>query len=389
MTTSSSPVNWSYPTQIRIGAGRISELAEACKSLQISHPLLVTDPRLAQLPIVSNVLTINKSMDIHTGLFTGLKPNPVSSDVAAGVKVFLAGKHDGIIAMGGGSAMDVGKLIAFMAKQSRPILDFEDIGDYWTRANPNVIAPIIAVPTTSGTGSEVGRAGVVTDEDKCTKKIIFHPKMMPGVVICDPELVVGLPPNLTAWTGMDALVHCLEAYCANSYHPIADGIALEGLSLIHKWLPRAVVDGADLESRTHMMTAAIMGATAFQKGLGAIHALSHPIGAIYDTHHGMTNAVFTPYVLMFNKNAVEERLSNIARYLALPSPSFTGVFDWILDLREQFQIPHNASELGIEFERIDEIASMAAADPTASTNPIPVNATKIRSIYAAALNGLL
>ena len=389
MTTSSSPANWSYPTQIRIGAGRISELAEACKLLRISRPLLVTDPRLAQLPIVPNALTINKSMDIHTGLFTGLKPNPVYSDVAAGVKVFLAGKHDGIIAMGGGSAMDVGKLIAFMAEQSRPIWDFEDIGDYWTRANPNVIAPIIAVPTTSGTGSEVGRAGVVTDEDKCTKKIIFHPKMMPGVVICDPELVVGLPPNLTAWTGMDALVHCLEAYCATSYHPIADGIALEGLSLIHKWLPRAVVDGADLEARTHMMAAAIMGATAFQKGLGAIHALSHPIGAIYDTHHGMTNAVFTPYVLMFNKNAVEDRLSHIARYLALPSPSFTGVVDWILDLRERFQIPHNASELGIEFERIEEIAAMAAADPTASTNPIPVNATKIRSIYTAALNGLL
>ena len=389
MTISSSPANWSYPTQIRIGAGRVSELPEACKLLQISRPLLVTDPGLAQLSIVSNALTINKSMGIHTGLFTGLKPNPISSDVVAGVKVFLAGKHDGIIAMGGGSAMDVGKLIAFMAEQSRPIWDFEDIGDYWTRAKPNVIAPIIAVPTTSGTGSEVGRAGVITDEDKFTKKIIFHPKMMPGVVICDPELVVGLPPNLTAWTGMDALVHCLEAYCANSYHPLADGIALEGLSLIHKWLPRAVLNGADLEARGHMMAAAIMGATAFQKGLGAIHALSHPISAIYDTHHGMTNAVFTPYVLMFNKNAVEDRLSYIARYLALPSPSFTGIVDWILDLREQFQIPHSASELGIEFERIDEIAAMAAADPTASTNPVSVDASKMRSIYSAALNGLL
>ena len=384
-----SSANWSYPTQIRIGAGRISELADACKSLGMSRPLLVTDPELAKLPMVSNALTINNSRNIHTELFTGLKTNPVSSDVDAGVKAFLTGAHDGIIAMGGGSAMDVGKLIAFIAEQSRPIWDFEDIGDYWTRANPNVIAPIVAVPTTSGTGSEVGRAGVVTDEKKCIKKIIFHPKMMPSIVICDPKLIIGLPQNLTAWTGMDALVHCLEAYCANTYHPIADGVALEGLALIHRWLPRAVGDGADIEARTHMMAAAIMGATAFQKGLGAIHALSHPIGAIYDTHHGMTNAIFTPYVLMFNKNAVEERLAHVARYLALPSPSFKGVIDWILDLREQFQIPHSAAGLGIELARIDEIAAMAAADPSASTNPIPINATKTRSIYSAALNGLL
>ncbi len=389
MTKTTLTGNWSYPTAVRMGAGRISELAEACRTLGMARPLLVTDPGLKALPMVTNALAANNAAGLPTGLFYEVKPNPLGSNVDAGVQAFTNGNHDGVIAFGGGSAMDVGKLIAFMAGQSRSLWDFEDIGDYWTRANSSAIAPIVAVPTTSGTGSEVGRAGVATHEGTQTKKVIFHPRMMPGVVICDPELVAGLPANLTAWTGMDALVHCLEAYCATGYHPIADGVALEGLKLIHHWLPRAVADGADLEARTHMMSAAAMGATAFQKGLGAIHSLSHPVGAIYDTHHGLTNAVFIPYVLMFNQPAIKDRMADLARYLELRQPSFQAVVDWTLALREQFEIPHTATTLGIEADRLDDLATMAAMDPTASSNPVPVKAAAMLCIYEAAMAGSL
>ena len=389
MTKTTLTGNWSYPTAVRMGAGRISELAEACRTLGMARPLLVTDPGLKDLPMVIDALAANDSAGLPTGLFYEVKPNPLGSNVDAGVQAFKNGNHDGVIAFGGGSAMDVGKLIAFMAGQSRSLWDFEDIGDYWTRANASAIAPIVAVPTTSGTGSEVGRAGVATHEGTQTKKVIFHPRMMPGVVICDPELVAGLPANLTAWTGMDALVHCLEAYCATGYHPIADGVALEGLKLIRHWLPRAVADGADLEARTHMMSAAAMGATAFQKGLGAIHSLSHPVGAIYDTHHGLTNAVFIPYVLMFNQPAIKDRMADLARYLELRQPSFQAVVDWTLALREQFEIPHTATTLDIEADRLDDLASMAAMDPTASSNPVPVKAAAMRCIYEAAMAGTL
>ncbi len=389
MTKTTLTGNWSYPTAVRMGAGRISELAEACRTLGMARPLLVTDPGLKALPMVIDALAANDTAGLTTGLFYEVKPNPLGSNVDAGVQAFTNGNHDGVIAFGGGSAMDVGKLIAFMAGQSRSLWDFEDIGDYWTRANSSAIAPIVAVPTTSGTGSEVGRAGVATHEGTQTKKVIFHPRMMPGVVICDPELVAGLPANLTAWTGMDALVHCLEAYCATGYHPIADGVALEGLKLIRHWLPRAVADGADLEARAHMMSAAAMGATAFQKGLGAIHSLSHPVGAIYDTHHGLTNAVFIPYVLMFNQPAIKDRMADLARYLELRQPSFQAVVDWTLALREQFEIPHTATTLDIEANRLDDLASMAAMDPTASSNPVPVKAAAMRCIYEAAMAGTL
>ena len=379
--------DWSFPTNIHIGPGRIKELANACRSIGINHPLLVTDPGLAALPIVRDTIAANEADGLPTGLFSEVKPNPLGSNVFSGVKAFISGKHDGIIAFGGGSAMDVGKLIAFIAGQSLSIWDFEDIGDYWRRANASAIAPIVAVPTTSGTGSEVGRAGVVIDETTNTKKVIFHPNMMPSIVICDPELVLELPENLTAWTGMDALVHCLEAYCANSYHPAAQGIAIEGLALIQNWLPRAVANGSDLEARTHMMTAAIMGAIAFQKGLGAIHAMSHPVGTFYDTHHGLTNAVFTPYVMSFNKPAIADRMRELARHLDLRSQSFNGVLDWTLQLREEFKIFHTAFELGVQLNDLEQLSMMAAADPTASTNPIPVDEASFRSIYEAAMIG--
>jgi len=381
--------NWNYPTAVRFGTGRINELADACRALGMSRPLLVTDPGLSSLPMVTDAVAANEADGLPTGLFAEVKPNPLGANVDDGLKAYRDGGHDGVIAFGGGSAMDVGKLIAFMAGQTRPLWDFEDVGDNWTRADAQAIAPIVAVPTTSGTGSEVGRAAVATEEATHTKKILFHPKMLPGIVICDPALVAGLPANLTAWTGMDALAHCLEAYVAPGYHPMADGIAVEGLRLIAEWLPRAVADSADLEARAHMMSAAAMGATAFQKGLGAIHSLSHPVGSVYDTHHGLTNAVFMPYAMAFNKPAIADKMARLARWLDLSAPSFDAVMDWILELRERFDIAHRAGELGVEESRLDELAEMAAADPTAPTNPVPVDAEDMRRMYEAAMAGRL
>jgi alcohol dehydrogenase class IV len=303
--------------------------------------------------------------------------------------VLRAGNHDGVIAWGGGSGLDTGKVIAFMAGQKRPMWDFEDIGDWWTRAESSAILPIIAVPTTAGTGSETGRAGVITDETTHTKKVIFHPKMMPKIVIADPELTVGLPPHLTAATGMDAFAHCLEAYCAPGYHPYADGIAVEGMRLVKEYLERAVADGKDIEARAHMLAASQMGSTAFQKGLGAIHSLSHPVGAVLDTHHGLTNAVAMPYVVQFNRSAIEEKVVRLARWLNLRTPTFEGFMQWTLDLRREVGIPHTLAELGVKVEHLDKFAEMAAVDPTAGGNPVKAGVPEMRKMYEAAVAGRL
>ena len=381
--------NWSYPTSIRFGVGRIPELAEACNSLSIKKPLLVTDPGLAGTAMVRDAIAANERAGVPTAIFSDLRGNPVARNVADGIAVLRKGKHDGVIAFGGGSALDTGKVIAFMAGQTRPMWDFEDIGDWWTRANPAGIAPIIAVPTTAGTGSEVGRAGVITDETTHTKKIIFHPKMMPAVVIMDPALMVGLPAHLTAATGMDALAHNLEAYCAPAYHPIADGVALEGMRLVKEWLPVAVADGKNLVARAQMAVAASMGATAFQKGLGAIHSLSHPVGSIYDAHHGLTNAVFMPYVLAFNRSAIADKAERVGRYLGLKRLGLDGLIDWVLELREQIGIPHTLAGLKVGPERFDELAAMAALDPTAGSNPVKVGPKELKGLYESALAGRL
>jgi alcohol dehydrogenase class IV len=388
MSTPPAPQgNWNYPTAVRFGVGRISELADACRDAGISRPLLVTDPGLAKLPMIDQAQAANEAEGMPTAVFSDIQPNPVVANVEAGVVAYTNGGHDGVIAWGGGSAMDGGKAIALMAGQTRPIWDFEDIGDNWTRADANAIAPVIAIPTTSGTGSEVGRASVITNTETHTKKIIFHPRMMPETVICDPALVAGLPSNLTAWTGMDALVHCLEAYCAPGYHPMAEGIAVEGLRLIKEWLPKAVADGTDLEARAHMMSAAAMGATAFQKGLGAIHSLSHPVGAIYNAHHGLANAVFTPYVLVHNRPAIEDRLDRLARWLGFDGNGYSAILDWTLQLRSTFGIPHTADELGVEEHRLEELATMAAEDPTAGSNPVPMDTAAMMKLYHTALAG--
>jgi alcohol dehydrogenase class IV len=381
--------NWNYPTSIRFGAGRIKELSDACKSVGMKNPLLITDPGLAALPMVNNAIARNNANGLPTGLFSNVKPNPVSKNVDDGVKAYLAGGHDGVIAWGGGSGVDAAKAVALMVGQTGPIWDFEDVGDNWTRVNADGVAPIVAVPTTSGTGSEVGRASVIANEETHTKKVIFHPTMLPQVVICDPELVTGLPPALTAYTGMDALVHCFEAYCAPGYHPMAEGIALEGMRLVQQWLPAAVKDGSDIEARTHMMSAAAMGATAFQKGLGAVHSLSHPVGSIYDTHHGLTNAVFMPYVMSFNRPAIEGLMDLLARYLNLPGSGFSAVMDWVLELRQTFNIANTPVDLGVEENRLYELSEMAANDPTAGGNPIPVGTNEMKVMYQAAMAGRL
>lgn len=374
--------DWNYPTAIRFGAGRVAELSEACGGLGIERPLLVADPALAKLPMVEDALAA-----AGAGLFSAIHPNPVGADVEAGLAAYREGGHDGIIAFGGGSALDVGKVIAFMSGQSRPLWDFEDKEDWWSRADPAGIAPIVAVPTTAGTGSEVGRAGVILDQDAGVKKIIFHPKMLPALVILDPELTLGLPPHVTAATGMDALSHCLEAYCAPGFHPMADGIAAEGMKQIRSWLPRAVEEGGDVEARGHMLVAASMGATAFQKGLGGMHALSHPIGALLGTHHGLTNAVLMPYVLAFNRAGIEERLGRLAGYIGLEDASFEAFLDWIVELREQVGIPHTLPELGVSPADLERIAIMAEADPSAGGNPLPFDAAAARAVLEAAMAG--
>jgi len=381
--------NWSYPTKIRFGVGRIAELPAACKELGFKRPLFVTDPGLANLPMVQNALANLKAAGLPTALYSDIRSNPVAKNVEDGIKVFRDGKHDGVIAFGGGSALDAAKTIAFMAGQKRPMWDFEDIGDNYLRADIAGIVPSIAIPTTSGTGSEVGRASVVTNEETHTKKIIFHPLMLPSIVIEDPELTVGLPPKITAATGMDALAHCLEAYCAPGYHPMADGIAIEGVRLVKNWLPTAVKDGKNLAARANMMVAASMGATAFQKGLGAIHSLSHPVGAIYDTHHGLTNAVVMPYVLEFNRQAIEEKMTRLAAYIGLPNPGFKSVMDWVLALRKEIGIPHTLKDIGVGMEKLDLLSEMAAVDPTVGTNPIPIGVPELKKMFVASIEGKL
>jgi alcohol dehydrogenase class IV len=377
--------NWNYPTTIWAGPGRIAELAKACSSVGIARPLLVTDEGLAGAPMIRNALAALKD----GALFGAVRGNPAASHVEAGLRAYRAGDHDGVVAFGGGSALDVGKVVAFMSGQTRPLWDFEDIGDWWTRADPAGIAPVVAVPTTAGTGSEVGRAGVILNEETHQKKIIFHPQMMPRIVIADPELTVGLPRAVTAATGIDAFVHCFEAFCAPGFHPLADGVALEGMRLIHRYLPRACADGKDIESRAHMLAAASMGATAFQKGLGGVHAIAHPVGSWFNTHHGLTNAVILPYVITFNRTAIEDKTDVITRVLDLPRRGFDGFLDWVLEMRRELGIPHSLADIGVSADKAAIIGREAAIDPSAGGNPIPVDAAQLERIFRAAVEGQL
>ncbi|MDX5401345.1 MAG: iron-containing alcohol dehydrogenase [Rhodobacterales bacterium] len=376
--------NWSYPTAIRFGAGRISELAEACAAAGIRRPLLVTDKGLASLPITAATLDLMQAAGLGRAMFSDVDPNPTEINLAAGVAAYKAGGHDGVIAFGGGSGLDLGKAVAFMAGQTRPVWDYEDIGDWWTRADASVIAPIVAVPTTAGTGSEVGRASVLTNSVTHEKKIIFHPKILPTVVICDPELTVVMPKAITAGTGMDAFAHCLEAYCSPHFHPMSAGIALEGMRLVKKYLPRAYADGTDIEARGQMMAAAAMGAVAFQKGLGAIHAISHPIGAVHNTHHGTTNAVVMQPVLRFNRAAIEGRIEQAAAYLGI-SGGFDGFYAFVGQLNATLGIPANLTALGVTNPALAALTASALQDPSTGGNPVEMTAENTRALLEACL----
>ncbi|SOH92254.1 4-hydroxybutyrate dehydrogenase/hypothetical protein [Monaibacterium marinum] len=371
--------NWSYPTAIRFGAGRISEIAEACAAAGIKKPLLVTDKGLANLPITTQTRDLMDAAGLGRAMFAEVDPNPTEVNAEAGVAAYRAGDHDGVIAFGGGSGLDLGKVIAFMAGQTRPLWDFEDIGDWWTRADADTIAPIVAVPTTAGTGSEVGRASVITNSLTHEKKIIFHPKLLPAVVICDPALTVGMPPMITAGTGMDAFAHCLEAFCSPHYHPMSQGIALEGMRLVKENLPKVFKDGTDIDARAHMMSAAAMGATAFQKGLGAIHALSHPIGAVHHTHHGTTNAVVMQPVLRFNRAAIEDRLALAASYLGIEG-GYEGFYAFVGELNASLGIPANLTEMGITNPDIDALVASALIDPSVGGNPVEMTAENTKAL---------
>ena len=371
--------NWAYPTSIRFGAGRINEIAEACRAVGMKNPLFVTDRGLATTYIAQKTLDLLEADSLGRAVFADVDPNPNEKNAAAGVKAFKEGGHDGVVAFGGGSGLDLGKLVAFLAGQTRPLWDFEDVGDWWMRADAEATAPIVAVPTTAGTGSEVGRASVITNSVTKEKKIIFHPKFLPSIVICDPELTVSMPPFITAGTGLDAFAHCVEAYCSPHHHPMSQGIALEGMRLVKTYLPRAYADGSDIEARAQMMSAAAMGATAFQKGLGAIHALSHPIGAIYNTHHGTINAVCMPAVLQFNKTAVNEKLASAAKYLNITG-GFEGFCDFVEQLNAAHGIPKSLTELGIKNMDIERVVDGAISDPSAGGNPIKLTRENTREL---------
>jgi alcohol dehydrogenase len=378
--------NLNYPTAIKFGAGRVRELADHCRANGITRPLLVTDPGLAAMPMVRAVVEDVQRAGLGIGVFSDVRPNPVETNVVEGVKAYRAGDHDGVVAFGGGSGLDVGKMVALMYGQHLSLFELEDVDDWWTRADASRISPIIAVPTTAGTGSEVGRAGVVTHPVTHEKKIIFHPAIMPKVAILDPELTVGLPPKLTAATGMDALAHCLEAYCAPFYHPLAAGVALEGMRLIKGNLARAVKQGTDLDARGHMLMASTMGATAFQRGLGAIHALSHPFGGLYDAHHGTLNGIIMPYVVKANRRKIEKEIERAAAYLGIKG-GFNGFLKWILALRKEIGIPHTLADIGIDTKRLDEVAAMAVKDPSAGGNPIAFSEKQYKSLAKKCVTG--
>ena len=382
-------VNWNYPTNIKAGPGRIKELAGYCRELGMTRPLLVTDPGLAALPMVRDAVSACRDAELNCVVFHDIKGNPTGRNVDDGVAAFKRGQHDGVIAFGGGSALDAAKAIALMAGQDRPLWDFEDIGDNYLRVNAAAMAPVVAVPTTAGTGSEVGRASVITDEAAQVKRIIFHARMLPSIVILDAELTVGLSPKITAATGMDALSHNLEAYCSPVFHPMAAGIALEGMRLIKEYLPQAVADGADLQARQQMLTASCMGATAFQRGLGAMHALAHPLGALYDAHHGMLNAILMPYVLKANEHAVAPRLEALARYLGLPQQGPGAVLEWVLGLRQAVGIPYTLAEIGLDDAQAERVGHMASQDQSAGTNPVNFSAEKYSQLFRAAIRGNL
>jgi alcohol dehydrogenase class IV len=378
---------WNYPTDVRFGAGSITELPSVVRSLGMTRPLLITDPGIVDLPITARAVTLCEDAGLPAALFSGVRANPTGQNVRDGVDAFRSGNHDGVIAFGGGSALDAAKSVGLMVGQSGDLFDYEDREDWWTRVDPDGMAPVVALPTTSGTGSEVGRAAVIVDEATHTKKIIFHPRMLPGAVICDPALTLGLPPGMTAATGMDALSHAMEAWCAPGFHPMADGIALEAMRLVHESLIEATEDGQNIQARSQMMAASLMGATAFQKGLGAMHAIAHPVGARWGAHHGTLNAIVMPFVLEHNRSAIAERMERLGGYLGLSQPSFDGVLAWVHGLRSRLGIPANLAAVGLNESDIEGLVPEVLADPSAGGNPLPLEPQGVRALLRRCIEG--
>ena len=376
--------NWSYPTQIKFGAGRIREIADACNQANIKRPLLITDKGLSNLPITSKTLQLMKEAGLGDALFSNVDPNPNEKNLNSGITAFKEGNHDGVIAFGGGSGLDLGKLVAFMVGQDRSVWDFEDVSDWWTRANPNTIFPIVAIPTTAGTGSEVGRASVLTNSDTLEKKIIFHPQILPKVVICDPELTIEMPKSITAGTGLDAFAHCVEAFSSPHYHPMSQGIAIEGMRLVIENLGKVYSDGSDIEARANMMSAALMGATAFQKGLGAIHALSNPVGAIHHTHHGTTNAVCMPAVLRLNESKIRDRFDTVTGYLGIQN-GFSGFKVFVDEFNASLNIPLRLGDLGVENPDLGKLVKGALSDPSCGGNPVKLTSENLKALFEEVL----
>ena len=376
-------MNWNYPTNVWFGVDRSKEIQKACDTLGIKNPLIVTDPGLLQTSIIDE---INSSLSSNTQIYSDVQGNPTGSNVTNGVKVFLEGNHDGVIAIGGGSGMDAGKGIAFLAHQSRPIWDFEDIGDWWTRADSSVIKPIIAIPTTAGTGSEVGRAAVFLNEENHKKKIIFHPKMLPQIAILDPSLTLNLPKSITAGTGMDALAHCIEAYSSPFYHPMAEGTALEGLRLVKENIQEVYHNGNNVEARSHMLVASMMGAAAFQKGLGAIHSITHPVNSLYKTHHGTTNGTVMPFVLNYNRSTIEEKFTRLANFLDIKN-GFEGIVDWIIELKKEMEIPETLKDMGVNEGDEIKLAPLAQEDPSTGANPLEMTVERFQELILNCISG--
>ena len=376
-------MNWNYPTNVWFGVDRSKEIQKACDTLGIKNPLIVTDPGLLQTSIIDE---INSSLSSSTQIYSDVQGNPTGSNVTNGVKVFLDGDHDGVIAIGGGSGMDAGKGIAFLAHQSRPLWDFEDIGDWWTRADSSVIKPIIAIPTTAGTGSEVGRAAVFLNEENHKKKIIFHPKMLPQIAILDPSLTLNLPKSITAGTGMDALAHCIEAYSSPFYHPMAEGTALEGLRLVKENIQEVYHNGNNVEARSHMLVASMMGAAAFQKGLGAIHSVTHPVNSLYKTHHGTTNGTVMPFVLNYNRSTIEEKFTRLANFLDIKN-GFEGIVDWIIELKKEMEIPETLKDMGVNEGDEIKLAPLAQEDPSTGANPLEMTVERFQELILNCISG--
>ena len=380
-----SILQYNFPTTIRFGAEASNELPDYLQKNNLLKPLIVTDPVVVQLDFFKKIIASLQKKNISAEIFHDIHKNPVKSDVYKGTDVYDATDRDSIVGIGGGVALDVARAICLRINHREDLFKYDDLigGDVFVT---NDVPHFVTIPTTAGTGSEVGRSAIIADDITHQKKILFSPKLLAKIVFADPLLTMDLPPFVTAATGMDALTHNMEAYLAKMHHPMCEGIALEGIYLISQSLERAV-NKPDLESRSNMLIASLMGAVAFQKGLGVVHSLAHPLSALLDTHHGLANAVNIPYGMEFNIAGCEEKFKRIALTLGLKKQTGEAVVDYLFDLNSKINIPHKLSEIGVKPEHIETLADLAIADFAYPNNPKPVSREDFRELYLKALRG--